>query len=62
MKSELHLKNLIVPFVVMLAFWGIADWGWLVSGNARPLLMFGYIGTSLGIGLGLYGVLPKKKK
>jgi len=24
--------------------------------------MFGYIGTALGIGLGLYGVLPKKQK
>lgn len=55
-------KKLIVPGVVMLAFWGIAIWGWLASGYTRPLIMFGYIGTSIGLGLGLYAVLPKKRK
>lgn len=62
MKIELNYKKLIVPIVVMLAFWGIAIWGFLASGLTRPLIMFGYIGSSLGIGLGLYGLLPKKKK
>jgi len=62
MDSELNFKKLIVPGVVMLAFWGIALWGFLASGLAKPLIMFGYIGTALGIGLGLYGTLPKKKK
>lgn len=62
MKIELNYKKLIVPVVVMLAFWGIAIWGFLASGFAQPLIMFGYIGTSLGVGLGLYGILPKKKK
>jgi polyferredoxin len=46
----------------MLAFWGVALWGWLASGSARPLFMFGYIGTSVGLGLGLYALLPKKHK
>ncbi len=32
MKSDLHLKNLVVPGVVVLAFWGIALWGFLASG------------------------------
>jgi len=62
MKIELNYKKLIVPVVVMLAFWGIAIWGFLASGFAQPLIMFGYIGTSLGVGLGLYGILPKKNK
>src|SRR5512141_3464745 len=62
MKNQLTLKNLIVPIVVMLAFWGIAIWGFTASGYTRPLIMFGYIGTSLGVGLGLYGTLPKKQK
>ena len=62
MKSEIKVKNLIVPCVVMLAFWGIALWGFLASGLVKPLIMFGYIGTALGVGLGLYGTLPKKKK
>jgi len=55
-------KSLVVPGVVMLAFWGIAIWGFTASGYVRPLIMFGYIGTALGVGLGLYGTLPKKQK
>jgi ferredoxin-type protein NapH len=62
MKSELNFKKLIVPLVVMLAFWGVAIWGFTASGNTLPLIMFGYIGTSVGLGLGLYAVLPKKQK
>ncbi len=62
MKSELKLKNLIVPGVVLLAFWGIAIWAFLSSGNPQLVFLFGYIGTTLGVGLGLYGVLPKKQK
>jgi len=62
MKSELKLKNLIVPIVVMLAFWGLAIWGYLSVHLTQPLIMFGYIGTSVGLGLGLYAVLPKKQK
>jgi ferredoxin-type protein NapH len=63
MKSiNTQLKALIVPAFVMLAFWGLAIWGFLASGYTQPLIMFGYIGTSLGVGLGLYGTLPKKHK
>jgi len=61
-KSSLPWKKLLVPGVVMLAFWGVAIWGFLASGYTRPLIMFGYIGSSLGLGLGLYAVLPKQKK
>ena len=62
MKSELTFSKLIVPGVVMLAFWGVALWGWLASGYLQPLFMFGYIGSSIGVGLGLYAVLPKQRK
>jgi ferredoxin-type protein NapH len=55
-------KSLIVPCVVMLAFWGLAIWGFLASSYLQPLIMFGYIGTALGAGLGLYGTLPKLQK
>jgi polyferredoxin len=61
-KTELNLKKLIVPGIVMLAFWGVAVLGWSQTGNLQPLIMFGYIGTSLGVGLGLYAILPKKQK
>ena len=62
MKNELNFRKLIVPGVVLLAFWGIALWGYLASGSTGPLIMFGYIGAALGVGLGLYSTLPKKKK
>ena len=62
MKTKPNYKNLITPIVVMLAFWGLAIWGFLASGYTQPLIIFGYIGTSLGVGLGLYATLPKKKK
>lgn len=62
MNAKRTYRNLIVPLVVMLAFWGLAVWGYLASGYLQPLIMFGYIGTSIGIGLGLYAILPKKQK
>lgn len=62
MKNELKFKSLIVPLIIMLAFWSVGILGWSQTGYLRPLFMFGYIGTALGVGLGLYGVLPKLKK
>ena len=56
------MQKLIVPAVVMLAFLGIGIWGFVASGYVQPIIMFGYIGVSLGIGLGLYETLPKHKK
>jgi ferredoxin-type protein NapH len=61
-RNKFQIKNLIVPLVVMIAFWGLAIWGFVASGYVQPLIMFGYIGTSLGVGLGLYATLPKQKK
>lgn len=61
-KTQFPWKSLIVPAVVMLAFVGLGAWGWIASGMIEPLIMFGYIGVSLGIGLGLYALLPKKQK
>ncbi len=60
MRSQ--IKDLIVPGVVLLAFWALGIWGFTASGYVQPLIMFGYIGTALGIGLGLYATLPKKQK
>ena len=55
-------RSLIVPGGVMAVFWSLAIVAWRSSGYTQPLVMFGYIGTSLGVGLGLYGTLPKKQK
>jgi polyferredoxin len=46
----------------MLAFWGLAVALWQTSGEIMALFFFGYIGTSVGVGLGLYAALPRKKK
>jgi ferredoxin-type protein NapH len=59
---DLQVSKLIVPVVVMLAFITLGTVLWLSSGQVMPLFFFGYIGTSVGIGLGLYAALPKKKK
>ena len=55
-------RQAILPVTVFVAFWAVAIVGWRASGFLQPLLLFGYIGTSLGVGLGLYSLLPKKKK
>ena len=61
-KSEFQWKKMTVPLVVMLAFWTLAAVMWQSSGEIIALLFFGYIGTSVGLGLGLFAALPKKKK
>ena len=60
--DELALNKLIVPGVVMVAFWGLATAMWQSSGEITALFFFGYIGTSIGLGLGLYAALPKTRK
>jgi ferredoxin-type protein NapH len=55
-------RKLLLPAIVFAAFWALAITFWLTSGYVQPLLLFGYIGTALAVGLGLYATLPKKKK
>ncbi len=55
-------KKLLVPGVVMLAFWIVGAVMWQSSGYLLSLFFFGYIGTALGGGLGLYTALPRRKK
>lgn len=59
---DLTPKKMLTPALVLLAFWVLAISMWLASGYLQPLFLFGYIGTSLGLGLGLYSALPKRKK
>lgn len=60
--SALRPRQLLLPVVSFLAFWGVGILGWQASGQLQPLVLFGYIGTALGVGLGLYVALAKKKK
>ena len=61
-RDEFNLQKMVVPGIVMLAFWTLATVLWQSTGEIMALFFFGYIGTSVGIGLGLYAGLPKKKK
>ncbi len=61
-KSSFELKNLRAPVILIVSFWTIAIVLWQTKGNIFYLFNFGYIGTAVGIGIGLYVVLPSKKK
>ena len=56
-------KKLIVPGVTAVVFWALAVVMYSVSGGQIfALINFGYLGTALGVGLGLYAILSKKQK
>lgn len=59
---DLNIQKMIVPGAVMLAFLTLGTVLWRSSGEIMALFFFGYIGLSVGVGLGLYAALPKKKK
>jgi len=61
-KLPIRPRQVILPGVSLVLFWALGVWGWRASGYIQPLILFGYIGTALGIGLGLYSFLPKKRK
>lgn len=61
-RPNLTVKKLAFPAGIVLVFWTLAVVAWQASGYIQPLILFGYIGTAVGGGLGLYAVLPKKKK
>lgn len=59
---NVYIRKLKVPLVLLIVFWVIAVIFWQLKGNIIFLFNFGYIGTSIGLGLGIYQFLPKKKK
>lgn len=61
-KWDLSLKNMISPLVFLGIFWGLAVLLYLSSGFVFYLFNFGYIGTSIAIGIFLIQSLPKKYK
>lgn len=57
-----RIRRMLLPAITFAAFWAVAVVAWQSSGYVQPLFLFGYIGTALGVGLGLYATLPKKRK
>lgn len=60
--KSLDIGKLFVPLILLIVFWVIAIIFWQSKGDMFFLFNFGYIGTSIGVGLGVYQILPKKKK
>jgi ferredoxin-type protein NapH len=50
------------PAILMAVFWIIAIALWLTTGKIFYLDNFGYIGTALGLGMGIYSALPRRKR
>lgn len=61
-KWDLSLKNMILPAVFLVIFWGLAIFLSLQTGVGFYLFNFGYIGTSVAIGIFFIQMLPKKHK
>jgi len=61
-KWDFSLKNFMAPFVFIVIFWGLAIVLSVTSGSMFYLFNFGYIGTSVAIGIFLIQALPKKHK
>ena len=55
-------RKMLVPGVIIVAFWILGIAMWQSSGYIEALLHFGYIGTAVGVGIGLYNALPRKNK
>ena len=55
-------RELRAPMILFIVFWVIAIVLWQTTRNLFYLFNFGYIGTAVGFGIGLYHLLPRKKK
>ena len=60
--KKFRLSALKTPLILMGVFWALAIGLWQLSGAIFYLFNFLYIGTSLGVGMGTYALLPKQKK
>lgn len=56
------VKNILDVATLPIIFWIIAVVLWQAKGSVFYLFNFGYIGTAIGIGNGLYTFLPKKRR
>ena len=60
--DKFRYSGLKTPLIMMGIFWVVAIVLWQTTGNTFYVFNFGYIGTAIGVGIGLYSALPKKKK
>jgi len=61
-EDKFDYSGLKTPLIIMGIFWIVAIVLWQTTGKIFYVFNFGYIGTAIGVGAGLYSALPKKKK
>jgi polyferredoxin len=61
-KEKPVLQKIIFPAIMLITFWILAIVLWQSTQHIFYLFNFGYIGSSLGFGIGLYSLLPRKRK
>ena len=61
-KVEFRFKDLLIPVILLVVFWTLAISLWQINGRIFYLFNFGFIGSAIFIGLGLYEILPRRKK
>ncbi len=60
--EPITFRKIAMPLGVFSAFWILSIIGYVATGEIGLLLNFGYLGTAIGVGLGLFALLPKKQK
>ena len=60
--DKFSAAKLTTPAAITVFFWIVAVVLWRTMGNIFLLYNFLYLGTAIGIGLGLYMALPRRKK
>jgi len=56
------MKKFLLMLVMLVFFYSLAVILWQATGASFYLINFALIGTSLGVGMGLWPILPKNKK
>jgi polyferredoxin len=60
--DRFNSAKLTQPVIIMFVFWIIAVVLWRTTGNIFYLFNFMYLGTAIGVGIGVYETLPRRRK
>ena len=61
-EDKFDFKELVSSLAILIPFWIVAIVLWRSTGDIFYLFNFLYIGAAIGIGIGVYSALPRKKK
>lgn len=61
-ENTINFARFRFPLIITGFFWAFSVAMWRITGNIFWLINFGYIGTAIGVGMGVYSALPRQKK